>query len=192
MHRRSERPTFNRGAGVRAGSKGFGQGVVIQVRKNAREVSCYLSLEEAAHFREAASANKVSLSRYLRQCLLDYERLIDNGSRTANGFALIEMEQRLACSIEAQSRRVNSLYHELHVLFAMVDRLAFISLVHLPEIPAELRESALTAGTRLYNNWRHAVMELTETNSETDSITPQPTDAAGDRRHDRQENGDGT
>jgi len=161
------------------------------VRNNAREVSCYLSLEEAAHFREAAAANKVSLSRYLRQCLLDYERLID-GSRAPNGFALVEIEQRVARSIEAQSRRVNSLCHELHVLLAMVDRLAFVSLVHLPEIPAELRERALTAGTRLYNNWRHAVMELTETNSETDSITTQPTDEAADRPHDRQENGDGT
>jgi len=157
------------------------------VRNNAREVSCYLSMEEAAHFREAAAANKVSLSRYLRQCLLDYERLIDNGSRAPNGFALIEMEQRLARSIEVQSQRVNSLCHELHVLFAMVDRLAFISLVHLPEIPAELRQSALTAGTRLYNNWRHAVMELTESGTETDSLTAQP----ADRRRDQQENGDG-
>ena len=157
------------------------------MRNNAREVSCYLSMEEAAHFREAAAANKVSLSRYLRQCLLDYERLIDNGSRAPNGFALIEMEQRLARSIEVQSQRVNSLCHELHVLFAMVDRLAFISLVHLPEIPAELRQSALTAGTRLYNNWRHAVMELTESGTETDSLTAQP----ADRRRDQQENGDG-
>jgi hypothetical protein len=163
--------------------------VVIQVRNNAREVSCYLSLDEAAHFREAAAANKVSLSRYLRQCLLDYERLIDNGSRAPNGLALVE--NRLARSIEAQSRRVNSLYHELHVLFAMVDRLAFISLVHLPEIPAELRESALTAGTRLYSNWRHAVMELTETGTETDSMTAQPNDEGADRRHDQQENDDG-
>jgi hypothetical protein len=165
--------------------------VVIQVRNNAREVSCYLSDEEAARFKEAASANKVSLSRYLRQCLLDYERLSDNDNRAPNGFALVEMEQRLARSIEVQSQRINSLYHELHVLFAMVDRLAFVSLVHLPEIPAELRESALTAGTRLYNNWRHAVMELTESGTETDSLTAQPTDQAADRRHDQQENGDG-
>jgi hypothetical protein len=35
---------------------------------------------------------------------------LDNGSRAPNGFALIEMEQRLARSIEVQSRRVNSLY----------------------------------------------------------------------------------
>lgn len=161
------------------------------MRNNAREVSCYLSIEEAAHFREAASANKVSLSRYLRQCLLDYERLIDNGTRAPSDFVLIEMEQRLGRSIEVQGKRLNSLYHELHVLFAMLDRLAFVSLVHLPEIPAELRESALTAGTRLYNNWRHAVMELTEAGSETDSLTARPTDEAADRRHDQQENGDG-
>ena len=161
------------------------------MRNNAREVSCYLSLEEAVRFKEAASANKVSLSRYLRQCLLDYERLSDNDNRAPNGFALIEMEQRLARSLEVQSQRINSLYHELHVLFAMVDRLAFVSLVHLPEIPAELRESALTAGTRLYNNWRHAVMELTESGTGTDSLTAQPTDQAADRRHDQQENGDG-
>jgi len=96
------------------------------VRNNAREVSCYLSIEEAARFKEAASANKVSLSRYLRQCLLDYERLSSNDTRAPSGFALIEMEQRLARSIEVQSQRLNSLYHELHVLFAMVDRLAFI------------------------------------------------------------------
>ncbi len=161
------------------------------MRNNAREVSCYLSTEEAAHFREVASANKVSLSRYIRQCLLDYERLIDNGSRAPNGFALVEMEQRLARSIEAQSRRVNSLYHELHVLFAMLDRLAFISLVHLPEIPAELRENALTAGSRLYSNWRHAVMELTENGTDTDSMTAQPTDDAANGRHQQQEDDDG-
>jgi hypothetical protein len=161
--------------------------VAIQVRNNAREVSCYLSIEEAAHFREAASSNKISLSRYLRQCLLDYERLSTNGNREPNGFALVEMGQRLARSIEVQSGRVNSLYHELHVLFAMLDRLAFVSLVHLPEIPAELREGALTAGTRLYNNWRHAVMELTE----TDSPTAQQTEEPAERRHDQQENGDG-
>jgi mobilization protein NikA len=165
--------------------------VVIQVRNNAREVSCYLSIEEAARFKDAASACKISLSRYLRQCLLDYERLSDNDTRAPSGFALIEMEQRLARSIEVQSRRLNSLYHELHLLFAMVDRLAFVSLVHLPEIPVELRESALTAGTRLYNNWRNAVMELTESGTETDSLSAQPTEDAANGRHNQQENDHG-
>ncbi|MGH7248522.1 MAG: hypothetical protein ACREH9_10495, partial [Pseudomonadota bacterium] len=53
----------------------------IQVRNNAREVSCYLSIEEATRFKGAAAASKVSLSRYLRQCLLDYERLIEDSNR---------------------------------------------------------------------------------------------------------------
>jgi len=161
------------------------------VRNNAREVSCYLSIEEADRFRGAASANKVSLSRYLRQCLLDYERLSDDGSRAPNGFALVEMEERLARNIELQSRQVNSLCSELHVLFAMIDRLAFVSLVHLPEIPGELRESALTAGTRLYNNWRNAVMELTEAGTQADSLAAQPTDEAADRPRGQQESDDG-
>ena len=56
-----------------------------------------------------------------------------------------------------------------------------------PRFLPELRETALTAGTRLYNNWRHAVMELTE----TDSPTAQQTEEPADRRHDQQENGDG-
>ena len=73
------------------------------MRNNAREVSCYLSIEEAARFREAASANKVSLSRYLRQCLLDYERLIDNGSRAPNGFALIEMENGSRAALKCRA-----------------------------------------------------------------------------------------
>ncbi len=161
------------------------------MRNNAREVSCYLSIEEAARFKDAASASKISLSRYLRQCLLDYERLSDNDTRAPSVFALIEMEQRLARSIEVQSRRVNSLYHELHLLFAMVDRLAFVSLVHLPEIPTELRESTLTAGIRLYNNWRSAVMELTESGTETDSLSAQPTEDAANGRHNQQENDHG-
>jgi hypothetical protein len=165
--------------------------VVIQVRNNAREVSCYLSIEEATRFKGAAAASKVSLSHYLRQCLLDYQRLIEDGNRAPNAFALIEMEQRLARSLEVQSQNVNLLYHEMHVLFAMVDRLAFVSLVHLPEIPADLRESALTAGTRLYNNWRNAVMELTESGAETDPLITQPTEEEPDRRHNQQEVGDG-
>lgn len=161
------------------------------MRNNAREVSWYLSIEEATRFKEAAAASKVSLSRYLRQCLLDYERVIDSGNQVPNGFALFEMEQRLARSIEVQSRQANSLYHQLHVLFAMVDRLAFVSLVHLPEIPAELQEGALATGTRLYNNWRNAVMELTETGTETDSLITPPAKEPVDRQHGQQENSDG-
>ena len=137
------------------------------MRNNAREVSCYLSADEAARFREAAASSKVSLSRYLRQCLLDYERITGDLTKP-NSFALAETEQRLLRRIEAESRRVATVQGHIHLVLAMLDRLAFISLVHLPEVPPEKRETVLTSGTRLYENWRRAVAELTESSPETD------------------------
>jgi len=158
------------------------------VRNNAREVSCYLSIEEATRFKRAAATTKMSLSRYLRQCLLDYERLVGGADQSASiaTLALAETEQRLEQSIETQSKRITALNHELHVLFAMLDRLAFISLVHLPEVPQEQRDGALASGTRLYNNWRHAVMELTDAGSEAASLATPPDQEANGRRHDRE------
>jgi hypothetical protein len=163
------------------------------VRTNAREVSCYLSTEEAARFSRAAATTKVSLSRYLRQCLLDYERLVGGADQSISPatLALAETEQRIEQSIETQSKRITALNRQMQVLFAMLDRLAFVSLVHLPEVPQELRDGALASGTRLYNNWRHAVMELTETGIETGSQPAQPAQEANGQGHDHQESGDG-
>ena len=136
------------------------------MRNNAREVSCYLSADEAARFREAAASSKVSLSRYLRQCLLDYERITSDLTKP-NSFALAETEERLLRRIEAERRRVATVQGHLHLVLAMLDRLAFISLVHLPEVPPDKRETVLASGTRLYENWRRAVAELTESTPET-------------------------
>lgn len=162
------------------------------MRNNAREVSCYLSIEEAARFKRAAATTKVSLSRYLRQCLLDYERLVGGADQSISvaTLALAETEQRLEQSIETQSKRITALNHQLQVLFAMLDRLAFISLVHLPEVPQELRDGALASGTRLYNNWRHAVMELTEVGTDAASaVTPPEQGPNGARQDQENENG---
>ena len=122
--------------------------------------------------REEAAARHLSLSRYLRQCLLHYRAITagaDGGMRQLS-IALSDIEARLARSVETQSKRITALHRELQVLFAMLDRLAFILSVHTPEVPEELRNAALTAGTRLYHNWRNAVMELTESEAEIDSF----------------------
>lgn len=162
------------------------------MRNNAREVSCYLTIEEAARFKRAAATTKMSLSRYLRQCLLDYERLVGGADECASvaTLALAKTEQRLEQSIETHGKRITALNHRLQVLFAMLDRLAFISLVHLPEVPQELRDGALASGTRLYNNWRHAVMELTEIGTEASSMTAAPEQEPNDQpSHQENENG---
>lgn len=142
------------------------------MRKTAHEVSCYLTQAEARELREEAAARHLSLSRYLRQCLLHYRAITagaDGGMRQLS-IALSDIEARLARSVETQSKRITALHRELQVLFAMLDRLAFILSVHTPEVPEELRNAALTAGTRLYHNWRNTVMEMTESGAEIDSF----------------------
>ncbi len=142
------------------------------MRKAAHEVSCYLTQAEARELREEAAARHLSLSRYLRQCLLHYRAITagaDGGMRQLS-IALSDIEARLARSVETQSKRISALHRELQVLFAMIDRFAFILSVHTPEVPEELRNAALAAGTRLYHNWRSAVMELTESGASIDSF----------------------
>jgi len=142
------------------------------MRKPAHEVSCYLTQAEARELREEAAARHLSLSRYLRQCLLHYRALnagADGGMRQLS-IALADIEARLARSVEGQSKRISALYRELQVLFAMIDRLAFILSVHTPEVPDQQRDAALAAGARLYNNWRDAVIEMTETGAAIDSF----------------------
>jgi hypothetical protein len=146
--------------------------MAIRMRKAAHEVSCYLTQAEARELREEAAARHLSLSRHLRQCLLHYRAITagaDGGMRQLS-IALSDIEARLARSVETQSKRITALYREQQVLFAMLDRLAFILSVHTPEMPEELRNAALAAGTRLYQNWRNAVMEMTENGAEIDSF----------------------
>jgi methyl-accepting chemotaxis protein len=131
-----------------------------------------MSVEEAARFCEAAAASRVSLSRFIRQCLLDYQRMTEDLTKP-NSFALAETEERLARHIDAQSRRVSALAAQLQVLSAMVDRLAFISLVHMPEVPAEKREAALASGARLYKNWRRVVAEVLDSETYRDTVDSQ-------------------
>ncbi|HVB80617.1 MAG TPA: hypothetical protein VNE82_11820 [Candidatus Binataceae bacterium] len=142
------------------------------MRKAAHEVSCYLTQAEARELREEAAARHLSLSRHLRQCLLHYRAITaggDGGMRQLS-IALADIEARLARSVETQSKRITALYREQQVLFAMIDRLAFILSVHTPAVPEELRNAALAAGTRLYHNWRNSVMEMTETGAASDSL----------------------
>jgi hypothetical protein len=42
----------------------------------------------------------------------------------------------------------------------MLDRLAFLYLVHTPEVQRAQREAALASGTRRYTSWRRAVAHM--------------------------------
>jgi Mobilization protein NikA len=133
------------------------------MKQTIRAVACYLTEPEADAIKRAAAACNLSLSRYLRQCLLHYQKLMSEQPALASSaisIPLAETEQRLSRSIDTQSKRITKIHERLQILLGMVDRFALTALIHAPEVPAELREGAIASGNRRYHNWRRAVEEL--------------------------------
>jgi hypothetical protein len=133
------------------------------VKPTIRAVACYLTEAEADAIKRAAASCNLSLSRYLRQCLIHYQKLMSEQpalESSAISIPLAETEQRLSRSIDTQSKRITKIHERLQVLLGMLDRLALTALIHAPEVPAELREAAIASGNRRYHNWRRAVEEL--------------------------------
>lgn len=151
------------------------------MKQTIRAVACYLTEPEADAIKRAAAARNLSLSRYLRQCLLHYQKLMTEqpglGSAVVS-IPLAEAEQRLSRSIDTQSKRITKIHERLQILLGMVDRFALTALIHAPEVPAELREAAIASGNRRYHNWRRAVEELLQGGEP--SALAAPDDAVGD------------
>ena len=133
------------------------------MKQTIRAVACYLTEPEANAIKRAAAACNLSLSRYMRQCLLHYQKLMSEQPALASSaisIPLAETEQRLSRSIDIQSKRITKVHERLQILLGMVDRFALTALIHAPEVPAELRAAAIASGNRRYHNWRRAVEEL--------------------------------
>ena len=133
------------------------------MKQTIRAVACYLTEPEANAIKRAAAACNLSLSRYMRQCLLHYQKLMSEQPALASSaisIPLAETEQRLSRSIDIQSKRITKVHERLQILLGMVDRFALTALIHAPEVPTELREAAIASGNRRYHNWRRAVEEL--------------------------------
>ena len=133
------------------------------MKQTIRAVACYLTEAEADTIKRAAAACNLSLSRYLRQCLLHYQKLMTEQPAFASAavsIPLAETEQRLSRSIDTQSKRITKIHERLQILLGMIDRFALTALIHAPEVPTELREAAIASGNRRYHNWRRAVEDL--------------------------------
>jgi hypothetical protein len=151
------------------------------MKQTIRAVACYLTEPEADAMKRAAAACNLSLSRYLRHCLLHYQKLMTEQPTLASSvisIPLSETEQRLSRSIDTQSKRLTKIHERLQILLAMVDRFALTALIHAPEVPAELRQAAIASGNRRYHNWRRAVEELLQGGEP--SALAAPDDAVGD------------
>ena len=75
---------------------------------------------------------------------------------------LAETEERVMEGMDRQGKRIGGVRAEVAELRAMVDRLAFSLLVHLPEVPEATREAALSSANVRYGKWRRAVEKLLE------------------------------
>ncbi len=158
------------------------------MKQTIRAVACYLTEAEADAIKRAAAACNLSLSRYLRQCLLHYQKLMTEQPALASAavsIPLAETEQRLSRSIDTQSKRITKIHERLQILLAMIDRFALTALIHAPEVPAELRAAAIASGNRRYHNWRRAVEELLQGGEP--SALAAPDDAVGDQAEEQGE-----
>nr|MDQ2696568.1 hypothetical protein [Pseudomonadota bacterium] len=59
-----------------------------------------------------------------------------------------------------QARRIGAVKAELVEVRTMIDRLALSVLIHLPEVPDEIKEGALASGNLRHSRWRRAVEKL--------------------------------
>lgn len=141
------------------------------------EVRAYLGPDLHARVCVEAAARRQSLSHTVRAALTTYYTLSDEvvtafdsveptsaneGRRTVTHKLLGETEERLAATIDRQAERISRALDRLDLLAAMVDQLYLGLMVHLPEVPSDLRRAAVANGQRRHSLWRRAVVQLLE------------------------------
>ena len=136
-------------------------------------VRTHLSAEEQERLGKEATARGISISQCIRECLAEYFAL---RAEVATAFEtpgrpgeprtglihtlLARTEARLVATLETCAEAVDGVRADVHVVQSMLDRLAFLYLVHTPEVQRAQREAALTSGTRRHTSWRRAVAQI--------------------------------
>lgn len=123
-----------------------------------RKVTVYLTDEELAQMRREASRRRVSLSRYLKECVISPE--MEESGPVAYG-AAPEAEKRLVEAVRGAVATGNrSVLDQLSTLIVMLDQFALSMLIHAAEIPETQKERALAAGERRHRGWQHKVADI--------------------------------
>jgi hypothetical protein len=122
-------------------------------------VAVYLENGELTEFKREAARRRISLSRYLK------ERLLESADAVPQpGAAAAPADEKALDKIvrTAVLRELKPLAGQLNLLTAMLDQFALSVLINLPELAEAQRQSAITAGRRRHQGWRTAVSELME------------------------------
>ena len=133
-------------------------------------IRTHLSAEERERLGQEATARGISISQCIRECLGEYFAL---RAEVATAFEtpgrpgeprtglihtlLARTEARLVGTLETCAEAVGRVRADVHVVQSMLDNLAFLYLVHTPEVQRAQRDAALASGTRRHASWRRAV-----------------------------------
>jgi hypothetical protein len=133
-------------------------------------VSIYLSDDELDHFRKRALSRRITLARYMRECLIEHhkrdqdsESIRQEPSAPPFDWLMRETERRVLESITRTGQQgTERLSSEIEALKIMIDRFFLALIAHVPEVPEARHEEATKSAFRRLNLWRSAVIELIE------------------------------
>lgn len=138
------------------------------------DVHIYLEYQDHRWLEDEAQNRRLSLSKTARDCLSEYACLRrelatalehpgqagDQQEGTIIHTLLVRTEERLAATIEQQTKRISELQDQLLVLTSMIDRMYLGIMQHLPEVPNELAKSAVVSAKRRHKKWLDGVEQL--------------------------------
>ena len=156
--------------------------------KPRRHVQAYLGLADYGRLQREAAARNATISKCAADCLREYFALRaelatalempgepgDPHHGAIIHSLLARSEERLVATFDHRSTKI---LRELRRVSSMLDRLVQLYLVHTPEVPPELRDSAIASANRRNASYQRAVSDRV---AEADRAEARPTDADKD------------
>jgi hypothetical protein len=123
-----------------------------------RQLTAYVTYDEFSQLRTEAEERGISLSRYIK------ERLVQNTGRAGMAISDAKLAATEKKIIDAHRTAVSQVLkpiaQQLTTLLTMLDQFVLSVLIHAPEIPESQRKQALAAGERRHRGWRAEVEEI--------------------------------
>ena len=139
------------------------------------QLICYVTEQEHACVSAQAAQRRLSLSRYMKECLLGEEQQPrpqvdnENGQVAALEALFRESEHRISQrSAAATGESFREVLSRLSLIATMLDQLARTMLIHTPEIPKDQQERAGASGERRHRNWQRVVADMVKEMDLTD------------------------
>ena len=134
-----------------------------------RKLSVCLGLHDFERLEYEATLRNLSLSRCVRDCLVEYFSLRDeliplDGKKRDNEpgkeriiqALLAQTEERIAQTIDVQAQNTDDLAKIVNTLKVMLEKYVFLYLLHTPEVSEAKQDAVLEAARRRFSKWTNA------------------------------------